>query len=257
MCIRDSVGTTLTASIVSGAGGFLPTDAVLFSKFISCWTFSGSHATQGSNFGTRTYLVRMDDSGGGIGYKYTPAGGSYRLSGIPTSNIGSVYVDATGFEYDIIYIENWPTSETQGITQLRLRCPVGSIDKSPAEGAWTINTSLRGRLLHELHSYPTPVRIVGVVFECQQLDAGQMLLRWYQDTPTGRTKANTLLISEEGKYSQLSNVVVSSVDGALDFALDCFDPGVAPNNNAAFMGTITVYARTISNTVAVIAEQSL
>ena len=244
------VGTTLTASVVSGAGGFLPTDVVLWTGFVRHVTFCGNNATPGANFGTRTYLVRMDDSGGGTSHKYTPAGGAnYRLSALdPNDVVGSVYVDSTGYEYDIIYAENWPTSENQGITQLRLRCPVGSVEKSPAAGAWTINTSLRGRLIHELNSYPTPVRIVAVVFECQELTIGPMLLRWYQDTTTGRNKANTLLISEEGKFQQLSNVVVSSVDGALDFAIDAFDPGVAPNNNATFIGTITVYARTIIDT---------
>ncbi len=221
----QAVCAAVTKSIVSGGGGYLPTDSVAVHKEVFMLVMTGNIGTV-ATIATGDYTIIVN----------TLVSSGASLGSLESAWVGSIVKDSAGNEYQIVRILDTLKAEVVATS---------STPVAPAVGAFTLGQSELGRDLIDVKNISLPYRLTRVVFECDWLESGgSAILRWYQNTASGKAKADTLVANAMGStFSADTDVEINAADGTLDLRVDAYDSGNNANNLIGFVGVITVYGR--------------
>jgi hypothetical protein len=222
------VASELEAKVVSGSGGQLPSDQCLITIPVSLNTFSGNITSVGAegSGGFPTEVASM----------VTPAGGS-TASTFDRTMIGSVLKDSAGREF-IIGVVN-------GSTNCGLHRLIGADGTPPATGAFTINTTKRGRIAYYGELGNIDYDITMAVFDCDVRRDYTVIMRWYQLSQENSYDSLPINATDTEFRKDTDVHVYSSndVNGRRTFVVDFYDASTSPENRGGVTGTISIFGR--------------
>ncbi|MCK9209293.1 MAG: hypothetical protein M0P61_00515 [Ignavibacteriaceae bacterium] len=224
----QQVSAPLTTSVVSGSAGNLPGDQVIASVYINHRTFSGSLSWNNTlGIGTLSTVV-------------TPASGTQSVTSLPELEGCILSVVCTdGAVHDFI-ISSVLSSLSIELTNLT------GASYIPADGAFTIGVSERGRLAFQSNKATVDYEIVRVDTDCDVKRGENLTLRVYQIA--NKASYDSIIITTgDTPFTMDCDVLLLGVFGDRNWAIDFFDPATSGAlNKGCFSGQITVFARPYS-----------
>jgi hypothetical protein len=229
------VGTTYSASVVSGAGGALPSDQCILTVPVNIRTYSGTIAYDAeTTVATLSAIV-------------TPSGGATSVSKLGEGLVGSVLKDSANHEFLV--------SECLD-TNVFLLKNISTNAFTPTAGTFEINTTKRGRTVFygELNKIDYDITLVS--FDCDLQVRYNSVLRWWQSANEDAYDSIGSINASDKEFKKDTDLhVYSSNDvsnGTRVFVIDFWDAGGAPENRGGVTGAVSIYGRprsTANNTV--------
>jgi len=219
----QQVSAPLTTSVVSGSAGNLPGDQVITSVYINHRTFSGSLSWNNSlGIGTLSTVV-------------TPASGTQSVTSLPELE-GCILTDSAGHDFIISSVLSSLSIELSNLAGASF---------TPADGAFTIGVSERGRLAFQSNKATIDYEIVRVDIDCDVKRGENLTLRIYQIA--NKASYDSIVITTgDTPFTMDCDVLLLGVFGDRNLAIDFFDPATSGAlNKGCFSGQITVFARPV------------
>lgn len=231
----QQVADAKTTSVISGAGGKMPTDTALNVGMVSCRTFSGTIGTYSVGVEGWTLSTLKSPSVSGLN------------AAINESLIGEqIYVTSTATYYNISNVES------SGGGYVSLTDTNGNLVTTGLAGlAFTINTTEFSRELWSTSNFPLDAQITAIHVDqwtkFRNNSSAAPVLRWYQKNM--KDFANSIELNEKGRatYDQDSNVTILARNGARTLVVDLWDP-TENDNISGFEGSIVIYWKPYTET---------
>lgn len=231
------VGTPQTTSVVSGSMGVAPGDQALLNNVeIDLRTFSGTLA---DSTGSPPYTLSVIK---------IPAGSATAVQvesmEAYLSSRQCILTDSSGQDF-LIDMDGVHLSGSTIILEALLNLAGASL--TPATGAFTINTSERGRRIMIVGAIQIEYNSVKGYFDSDVIKGATVgdpaILRICQNSTAGKSNADLEPVYEnDTPYEIDTDFELRNVHGALGLLLDFWDPS-AGNNNACVKGRFTQYMR--------------
>jgi len=228
------VGTPQTGSIVSGSMGVAPNDQALLNNVpIDLRTFSGTMA--GTSPYTLSVIKIPAGSATAVQVESMEAYLSQRQCILTDVNGNDFLIDMDGVHL------SGATIILEGLTNL------AGASETPAAGAFTINTSERGRRIAIVGAIQIEYVSVKGYFDSDIIKGASVgdpaVLRVCQNSVDGKTNADLQEVyANDTSYTVDTDFEIINDHGALGILLDFWDPS-AGNNTACIQGRYTQFMR--------------
>jgi hypothetical protein len=239
---KQVVGTAVSSNVTSGAGGNAPGDQVVAQFDVNLRTYSGTMAN-GIVFDHKLTSLKSPSGTGATASNAAMI--NYLQAATSAGGSSPVLIDSAGNPFLIEH----ELGEVSGAVEIMLTNLSGN-SYTPANGAFTINTTKRGRRLYRAVGMVQEYNITGIYVDVDSslgADAGDpTVIRTYQDTVAGEPLFDSAAVysSDTGVQQDISVAIIND-NGGLNMTVDAWDDDdTLPNNTSCVVGRITVYGRT-------------